>query len=270
MDARSVSNKYLGALNDDLEVMETPDGFIVWTPFHQSDGDGVILSVRRAPGGWLVSDDGSTLSGLANVGTAIDSPIFTSAWDALARPAGPFVPDDRGTDDGQILAWATDENLGQALNAVAMAAVRAEGLNHIRERSTGQRFPTQVSGRISFLLSDSGLSSRGVTCGHTVSLRSGRSKHVTASVETGGVTLAAFQAVNGKDSGSRERSFEHAYTLLSQAQIDHDSRFAVVDDIRDWDRSIIGELEEASIVLDYRDRFDEEVSRIVGRLPVPA
>ena len=80
------------------------------------------------------------LSGLRTRGAATDAPAFLEAWGRLTRPAGDFVPG-RDSDDGEITGWATDETLGDVLNLVALASVRAEGLALIRERGSAERFP---------------------------------------------------------------------------------------------------------------------------------
>ena len=161
MKAKTLTTKYLSALNDGFEVVETDDGFVVWMPAYYSDDDGVILSVRRAAGGWTVTDDGSTLSGLRTRGTATDAPAFLEAWGRLTRPAGDFVPG-RDSDDGEITGWATDETLGDVLNLVALASVRAEGLALIRERGSAERFPARVGRRITSLMSATECTDRGV------------------------------------------------------------------------------------------------------------
>ena len=88
MKAKTLTTKYLSALNDGFEAIETDDGFVVWMPAYYSDDDGVILSVRRAAGGWTVTDDGLTLSGLRTRGAATDAPAFLEAWGRLVRPSG--------------------------------------------------------------------------------------------------------------------------------------------------------------------------------------
>ena len=152
MKAKTLTTKYLGALNDGFEAVETDDGFVVWMPAYYSDDDGVILSVRRAAGGWAITDDGSTLSGLRTRGAATDAPAFLEAWGRLARPAGDFVPG-QASNNGEITGWATDETLGDVLNLVALASVRAEGLAFIRERGSAERFPARVGRRITSLMS---------------------------------------------------------------------------------------------------------------------
>ena len=173
MKAKTLTTKYLSALNDGFEAVETDDGFVVWMPAYYSDDDGVILSVRRAAGGWTVTDDGPTLSGLRTRGAATDAPAFLEAWGRLTRPAGDFVPG-RDSDDGEISGWATDETLGDVLNLVALASVRAEGLALIRERGSAERFPARVGRRITSLMSAAECTDRGLVRGSTVGLVSGR------------------------------------------------------------------------------------------------
>lgn len=270
MDVETLSSKYLGALNSGFEAVETRDGLVAWMPAYYSDDDGVVLSVRSAPGGWIVTDDGSTLANLQAQGAAIDTPTFKTAWDRLARPAGAFVPND--SEDGAITGWATDETLGDVLNVVALASVRAEGLSFIRERDGGERFASKVSKRIAFLLSGDVFHQKGISKGGSVNLASGRSKAVTASIELDGSTLAIFQALGGRDAGTRERSFEHYFTIYSQATVDREKRFAVVDSIDEWDAPIVEEIREVGTVIPYRtqEEFDGEFQSITNRLLVPA
>ena len=267
VDARTMTSKYLGALNDGLEAMETPDGLVIWVPAYYSDNDGVVLSVRASAGGWVITDDGSTMSHLRTAGAATDSPSFLAAWDRIARPAGAFVPGDPGTEDGEITAWATDENIGDVLNLVALAAVRAEGLAFIREHEGGERFTTKILRQITDLMSSSAVAARGLVRGNTVGPRSGRRKRVTTSIESEGRTLAVFQTLSGRDESSRERSFEHAFTLLSQAQIGPESRYAVLDRPEEWEPVVLHEMREASTLLPYGSDFDERLAGIVDRLP---
>ncbi|WP_164505219.1 hypothetical protein [Actinomyces gaoshouyii] len=93
--------------------------------------DGVVLTVYRSGQGWLVSDEGSTIAHLADGGAATEAPAFADAWQSLARPNG-FTPGD-DADTWTIAAWCDDAALGQTLHDVATAAVRAEGLIHLRE-----------------------------------------------------------------------------------------------------------------------------------------
>ena len=252
MDAKTLTSKYLTAINDGVEALQTPDGFIVWMPTYYSDGDGVVLSVRRTTGGWMITDDGSTMSNLHTQGAAIESPTFTEAWRKLARPAGDFIPGDRGPQDGEITAWATDSSLGDTLNLVALAAVRAEGLAFIREREGGERFATKIGKRVEFLLNSAELVDRGLTKGRTLALQSGRSKRVTASIERNGRALAVLQAVGGRDDNARERAFERCFTMFSRAQIDQARRYAVVESAEEWDKTILSDLQEVGQVLVYR------------------
>lgn len=271
MKAKTLTTKYLSALNDGFEAVETDDGFVVWMPAYYSDDDGVILSVRRAAGGWTVTDDGSTLSGLRTRGAATDAPAFLEAWGRLTRPAGDFVPG-RDSDDGEITGWATDETLGDVLNLVALASVRAEGLALIRERGSAERFPARVGRRITSLMSAAECTDRGLVRGSTVGLVSGRRKRVTAAVEHAGATLAVFQALGGGGEQARERSYEHCHTIFSQAQIERERRFAVVEDPGAWDPVVLDEVRDVGVVLPYEDQdaFDARFAEIVRRLPAPA
>ena len=127
-------------------MRQSPSG-----PVRETEGPGPCArgagarAGRRAAGGWTVTDDGSTLSGLRTRGAATDAPAFLEAWGRLARPTGDFVPG-RDSDDGEITGWATDETLGDVLNIVALASVRAEGLALIRERGSAERFPNGSAG----------------------------------------------------------------------------------------------------------------------------
>lgn len=265
MDAKALTSKYLTAINDGIEAMQTPDGFIVWMPTYYSDGDGVVLSVRRSAGGWIITDDGSTMSNLYTQRAAVDSPTFVEAWRELARPAGDFIPGDQGPEDGEITAWATDSSLGDTLNLVALAAVRAEGLAFIRERESGERFASTIGRRIGFLLTTAELADRGLTKGRTMALQSGGSKRVTASINRNGRTLAVLQAVGGRSDSARERNFEHCFTIFSRAKINRERRYAVVEGPQDWDAAVLSDLERVGQVLGYRTQqeFDRRFTALV-------
>ena len=71
-----------------------------------------------------------------------------------------------------------------------------------------------------------------------VGLRSGRRKRVTVSIEFAGRALAAFQTLSGRDESSRERAF----TLLSQAQVEPESRYAVLDNPWEWEPTVLHEM----------------------------
>lgn len=273
MDAKAIRCCYLNTVNDQFDVTPISGGFVVWMPLYHSDGDGVTLTVRGDEQGWHVSDDGSTLSTLRSDGAAVDAPAFKEAWSALARPGSGFVPNDPGIASGEILAWSQTEQLGDTLNSVALASVRAEGLAFMREREGKQQFARTVRERLEFLLKTPRLSKLGITGGPgTVQLRSGRSKNVTATLETGRSTLAAFQAIGGRDKQTRESSYEHCFTIFSQAEISRDALFAVVRQAHTWDSAIINEIRDVSTVIDYESPtdLDAAVNEVVGRTPALA
>ena len=130
MNTDELRSAYLSAVGSHMEITETPSGYVVWAPLFYSDGDGVVLSVYPDAGGWLITDEGSTLSHLIDSGASVDGAVFTEAWSSLARP------------NEFIQTWTDDASLGEAIHDVAVAAIRAEGLAYVREsRNNRRRFP---------------------------------------------------------------------------------------------------------------------------------
>ena len=76
-----------------------------------------------------------------------------------------------------------------------------------------------------------------------------------------------FQTLSGRGESSRECSLERAFTLLSQAQIGPESRYAVLDRPEEWEPVVLHEMREASTLLPYGSDFDERLAGIVDRLP---
>ena len=95
---------------------------------------------------------------------------------------------------------------------------------------------------------------------------------MTAAVEHAGSTLTVFQALGGGGEQARERSYEHCHTIFSQAQIERERRFAVIEDPDAWDPVVLDEVRDVGVVLPYEDQevFDARFAEIVGCLPVPA
>ena len=137
---------------------------------------------------------------------------------------------------------------------------------------SAERFPARVGRRITSLMSATECTDRGLVRGSTVGLVSGRRKRVTAAVEHAGSTLTVFQALGGGGEQARERSYEHCHTIFSQAQIERERRFAVIEDPDTWDPVVLDEVRDVGVVLPYEDQeaFDARFAEIVGRLPVPA
>lgn len=79
MNTDELRSAYLSAVGSHMEITETPSGYVVWAPLFYSDGDGVVLSVYPDAGGWLITDEGSTLSHLIDSGASVDGAVFTEA-----------------------------------------------------------------------------------------------------------------------------------------------------------------------------------------------
>ena len=266
MDIHSLRSAYLNIVDDGLQAFETPDGFMVWVPLYHSDGDGVAISVRPSDGGWIISDDGSTYSALRSAGAAVATPAFDTAWETLSRPGNGFVPNDDATPE-EISAWATDSSLGAAINSVALACVRGEGLNVLKTSDRPTRFSITVGARLRLLVSDARAKLAGFTCQPgNVLMKSGRSRQVGALLSLDHQTIAAFQPLAGSSASSRESSFEHCYTLFAQADLERDRRIAVVRSPDAWKTEILDELSDVATLVPWSDSgrdFDAAFWKIV-------
>ncbi len=254
MNTQTLRDSYLDAVASHIDVTETPNGLVVWTPLFYSDGDGVVLSVYRNGQGWLVTDEGSTLSHLADCGVNIESPAFTQAWNDLAYPTG-FSP---GGTEGTIEAWCDEASLGDVIHNVATASVRAEGLAFMRDARGGRRpFSATVRERTRYLLAGIAFTSRGLARGNgMIPLGSGRSKKVTETITRSGRLVAALQALGGQTKETREQAHEHCYTIYSQSTLPQEHRLAIVGNPDVWDKGILREAQSIANVVRYRNPRD--------------
>lgn len=256
MNVDQIRSAYLTAVNAGLEITETAAGFVVWAPLFYSDDDGVVLSVYPDGGGWLVSDDGSTVSHLADVGAPVASPAFDTAWSSLSSIG--FVPASSAR-DGAIQAWCSTDDLGEMIHTVAMTALRAEGLSYVRESRGGHRpFSSTVRERVRYQLADHRFTVRGMLAGKgELSLASGRNVKVTETiVRSDGQVCAAVQALAGKSKDTRGQAHDHAFTIFSQSTMAPETKLAVVNHVPEWDAGLIRELGAVSTVVDYNELSD--------------
>ena len=133
MNTDELRSAYLSAVGSHMEITETPSGYVVWAPLFYSDGDGVVLSVYPDAGGWLITDEGSTLSHLIDSGASVDGAVFTEAWNSLARP-NEFIPAS-STDAESIQTWTDDASLGEAIHE------RKASRMCVNPATTGVAFP---------------------------------------------------------------------------------------------------------------------------------
>lgn len=270
MNTDELRSAYLSVVGNHMEVTETPSGYVVWAPLFYSDGDGVVLSVFPDAGGWLVTDEGSTLSHLIDSGASVNGAVFTEAWSSLARP-NEFIPAS-STDAESIQTWTDDASLGEAIHAVAVAAIRAEGLAYVREpRNNRRRFSTTIRERMRYLAAGSLFVSRGLTRGNgEIVLASGRAKKVTETIVSEGEVIAAVQALGGHSKEGREQAHDHAFTIFSQSALPPDRRYAVISSPDTWDRSLLKEVGAVAEVVKYNqpDDLDRALAPLVNALPV--
>jgi hypothetical protein len=100
-----------------------------------------------------------------------------------------------------------------------------------------------------------------VTPNDTIKLRSGRTKHATASVHKGEGGLFDFehvvyvQALSGTNREAREVAVDRCYHMFHLAEVDKDKRVAIASGSEsDWPTPLIAEMSEVSTVAFFDDR----------------
>jgi hypothetical protein len=262
MEPNEIKSAYLSALNDHLEVVPYGAGFLAWLPLRHSDDDAICLSIEPHNGGWLVGDQGSTLTRLQSTGAVLEHDRFQEAWARLSRPGDGFVPGD--ADPMEIRAWGPEAEVGTLLARVGEAALRAEGLTFMVEpRRRANSFGERVARRVQIDVSDRAF----VRTNGKVQMSSGRQRQVTATVEREGKVLGAIQALGGQTKQDRQRSHDVAYAIFGPSSLPRDQRLVVANGtIGGWEAAMIEELRDVADVqfFDERGAVEKGVERLLA------
>ncbi len=253
-------SQLLGYFNDEVSVEPYGDGgFLIWMPLFHSSGDGVSLTVRPESGGWLVSDDGTTLAALDPFGELSERDRFQESWGRLARPGNGHVPAD--SVGPEIAAWAPASDLAGVVFRVLEASLRAEGLAYCASKSVGR---SDASSMVYQAVAD--VAPR-VQRNAKITMRSGRTRQVTAGVMDEHDQLrVAVQAMTGRTRELRNRSHDTAYSIFGTSRLPRERRLVVaVGSHSMWESFLIAEVEEVAVVrfLDDPDSVYREIGKFV-------
>ena len=248
MDAQFLRDRVADYLTSRIDVVDAGDSLVVWVPFYYSDDDAVCLTVTRSQESVSVTDQGSTLLHLRARGAGTELPRFQAAWSDISRPGNRFVPDGLSIKDSDIAAWGDLNDVGRLVQMVAESAVRAEGLSYIEEPKQRVQFATSVRHQVENLIQSPPYAGRSLVRGEgRLEQRSGKTRTVTSTIQTGNSIRAAIQAVGGQKPDQREAQVARCYLVFGQSNLLKDRKISVVSGTPGgWDKANLSELEEVS------------------------
>lgn len=168
--------------------------------------------------------------------------------------------------EGEIAALGDEENLADLIFGVGSAVIRVDQLRWMAQERRVGSFRERVVDRLVEVV---GGRKNLVTPNDTIQLRSGRKKHVTASVHKGNGNLFDFdhvvyiQALSGTNRETMEAAVDRCYHMFHQAEVDKVKRVAVASGSEsDWPEPLIAEMNEVSTVAFFDDR--EALSKLIS------
>jgi hypothetical protein len=238
----------LGAVNDHTQVHPYGDGVLVDLPLTYGDGDGVRVLVEPMGTGVRVSDRAAATVLLSMADVEITSGRPAEAFADILRSAG---LNSVYAEEGEITTFGAAEDLGDLILRVAQAAVRVDQLRWLAQPRHNVRFDSRVAYRLQAWAGSKRKAQRGAA----ITLKSGRTRAVTASV-TNGTDTVWVQALGESD---KDRSFDHCYSIFGLApNIPHDRKIATLaGSQRAWPSQMVSELSDVADV-----QFFEEATRL--------
>lgn len=260
MDERRIAGAILSGLNDDLTVVSYAHGYLVSLPFFFFDDDRVKLFVEPFDRGVRVSDRGLTVMRLVMSDVKVDSDRIHKA---IVRSTSSSRPQFEAR-EGEIAAFGDEDDVADLIFGVGSAAIRVDQLRWMTQERRPSNFRERVVDRLVEVV---GGRKNLVTPNDTIRLRSGRMKHVTASVHKGERGLfeqvVYFQALSGTNRETREAAVGRCYHMFHLAEADKERCVVIASGSKsDWPPPLIAEMSEVSTVAFFDDR--ERLSKLVS------
>ena len=262
MDEQRIASAVLSGLNDDLAVTPYAHGYLVSLPLFFFDDDRVKLFVEPFERGVRVSDRGLTAMRLVMSDVKVDSDRIHKA---IVRSASSSRSQFEAR-EGEIAAFGDEEDLADLIFGVGSAVIRVDQLRWMAQERRLGSFRERVVDR---LIEVVGGRKNLVTPNDTIRLRSGRTKHVTASVHKGEGGLFDFehvvyvQALSGTNRETREAAVDRCYHMFHLAEVGKGKRVAIASGSEsDWPAPLIAEMSEVSTVAFFDDR--ERLSKLIS------
>lgn len=235
--ATNIKTSVLSEINDHLVTVEYGDGWLIQTPLSYSDGDTVSVFVEPLNGLFRISDRAEAVDRLIE---AHVDPDGGKAADGVHAARALFSP--VASDRYEVATCVEQGKLGESIFDVAAAALRIEQLRWLARDLPVVTYEDKLIDRVGAVARSHAWP---FTRGPKVTLRRGRKKRITATVE-GPRGETWIQAVAGND---RNAAAERCYYTFDRGQVPSDRRIAALaGTAATWDRALLDDLEEVGRV----------------------
>lgn len=227
------------------------DGALITLPHTLQDGTPVQVLVEREGKLVTVTDRGLVADHLDMFGVDLDRTTVAGSWAAI-RAGITFSPA-IGSDDWDISAMGGQGEMAALVQAVADAAVRADGLRVLASGHTPKSFAGRVVAAIGERVA--------VVPRAALPDRFGAQRQVTCSVGVSNVRYV--QALSSGSKARRVQNFDKARSMFSSSTAPEKHRVSLLEgSASTWDRWQMDGLREVGVVA-----FDHDIDRfIVGVL----
>lgn len=247
MEASRISAAILSQLNDHVEVRKYGHGHLATLPLGFYDNDLVTLFIEPYEDGVRVSDQGTSALRLQMADVDLDSPRVVEAW---RRSVVTLGAQSLATEDAQVGAWGSREDLGRLIFMVAEAMLRIDQLRWLAT----DRQPVRFRDRVVSKLVDITRSAENVTPNAPLPQTSGRTRQVTAAVGSSSESRIYVQALS---TNNREYAAEHCYYVFSHTAVPRERVLAVAAGNSDsWPRTLLNELGNVTDIAFFEEKND--------------
>lgn len=242
MDLDVLKAQLTGAVAAWTHLLEYGDGALVDLPLRYSDGDTVRLFVEPFARGVRVTDRATTATRLLVLGMNLATGRGRDLLREVRSSTGMTGWADQ---DADLSVTGPYEDAGEMLLRTAEASIQLDAGRWLAGRHHGPRFPGVVAATV-----ESFAAGRGVLKGAPMPLKSGRTRKVTARVESDTQPLY-IQAVALTDD---EVPVEHCYFLFDNGAAPSEAKIAVLADTSEaWPKYIREELAQICTVAFHGD-----------------
>lgn len=198
-----------------------------------------LLTERMSPDVYTVSDAGLSASELADCGVDVSSQRAVKSWNAVLRHMD--VPPSMTAKPWEIQAETDRAGLSHAINVVAEACLRADGLSVLAAPASRRSF----SERVTSTIAGAGLT---VVPLARIPVRHGGARHVTCLVENEGKRDVFVWALSAND---QNLSHDRAYSVFGGAvgSLRREQLVSAVEGaLAHWEAPLLRSLEEVSVI----------------------
>lgn len=241
----SVVDAIVKGYAETLKAVPYGDGHLISLPTTFTSGNLMTVLVTFESGAVSVTDRGLTADELSDAGLDLSSGRVARSFSAVCASTG--LPPVFGAENWEITASADAADVAIAVQAVADAAMRADGLRALATSSRSATFAEVAVARVA---------ARTAVVPHAkMPGKYGAIRRVTLSYVGHDNESYYVQALAGRDRESRVRSYDHASGLFLGAAPSITHRVALLQH-GDWESWQVKNLGEVCRVIDEEEADD--------------